>query len=170
MYQNSDVGMEHYINVLQSKPYTWGKHIAPHDIKVREFTSGGLSRYEKAAQLGIQFTVAPDMSIIDGIESVRTTLPRVYVDNVKCKVLIAALRNYRKQYDTATKTYKPHPLHDANSHVADALRYLCTTLPKIQTKSDPVALDKRYQEALYGPENVGVPRIFQDGEKFYNNF
>jgi len=170
MYQNSDVGMEHYINVLQAKPYTWGKHIAPHDIQVREFTSGGLSRFEKAAQLGIKFTVAPDMSIIDGIESVRTTLPRIYVDNVKCKILIASLRNYRKQYDSGTKTYKPRPLHDSNSHVADALRYLCTTLPKVQNVSDPVALDKRYQEALYGSDNIGVPRIFSDGEKFYNNF
>src|SRR5690606_15831485 len=124
-------------NVLQSKPYTWGKHIAPHDIKVREFSSGGLTRWEKAAQLGIKFIIAPNMSIIDGIESVRTTLPRIYIDEGKCKPLLTALRNYRKEYDSATKTYRPKPLHDEHSHVADSLRYLCTALPKIQNNSNP---------------------------------
>lgn len=167
MYQNSDVGMEHYINVLQNKEYTWGKHIAPHDIQVREFTSGGLTRFEKAAQLGVQFIIAPNISIMDGIESVRTTLPRVYIDNVKCKILIAALRNYRKQYDTATKTYKPQPLHDANSHVADALRYLCLTLPKVQNKCDPVALENRYNEAIYGSSNISKSNFFNDPSDRY---
>lgn len=162
MYQNSDVGMEHYINVLQAKPYIWGKHIAPHDIQVREFTSGGLSRFEKASQLGFRFTVAPDLSIIDGIESVRTTLPRIYVDSNRCKILVAALRNYRKQYDAGTKTYMPRPLHDSNSHVADALRYLCVALPKIQTQADPVALEKRYNEARYGTDHSNMPAIFRD--------
>lgn len=162
MYQNSDVGIDHYINVLQAKEYTWGKHIAPHDIQVREFTSGGLTRYEKAAQLGIQFIIAPNISIMDGIESVRTTLPRIFIDNSKCKLLIAALRNYRKQYDAATKTYKPQPLHDSNSHICDSLRYLCLTLPKIQNKSDPVALEQRYNEAVYGNADINKSNFFND--------
>lgn len=154
MYVNSSVGMEHYINVLQSKPYTWGKHIAPHDIRVREFTSGGLSRYEKAANLGIRFIIAPDMSVIDGIESVRTTLPRMYIDQTKCKPLIAALRNYRKEYDSMKKVYHNHPLHDENSHIADALRYLCTTLPKTKDSSNPEQLERRYQEVAYGGDQL----------------
>ena len=167
MYQNSDVGLEHYINVLQNKEYTWGKHIAPHDIAVREFTSGGLTRFEKAAQLGIKFIVAPNISIMDGIESVRTTLPRIHVDNVKCKILVAALRNYRKQYDAATKTYKPQPLHDSNSHVCDALRYLCLTLPKIQNKCDPVALEQRYNEVRYGHSDISKSNFFNDPSDRY---
>lgn len=64
---------EHYVKVLEQKPYTYGKHIAPHDIKVQEFGSG-LTRIEKARQLGIRFTIAPDLSIEDGIEAVRSTL------------------------------------------------------------------------------------------------
>lgn len=166
MYVNSDVGMEHYINVLQSKPYTWGKHIGPHDLKVRDYSSGGLSRFDKASQLGIRFTLAPDMSIIDGIESVRTTLPRIYIDNVKCRQLIAALRNYRKEYDTARKVYKNQPLHDYNSHYCDSLRYLCVTLPKIRLGASPEELDRRYQEAMQGP-NSSMPRFFQDDHQTY---
>lgn len=165
MYMNSDVGIEHYINVLQNKPYVWGKHVAPHDIKVREFTGGGLSRMEKAAQLGINFILSPNISVIDGIESVRTTLPRIYIDNSKCKLLIAALRNYRKQYDPATKVYGTHPLHDNNSHVADALRYLCLTLPKIQTTSNASEIEKRYQETRYG-NPYSHPNMFNDRRDF----
>ena len=161
MYQASDVGLEHYVNVLQCKPYTWGKHIAPHDIQVREFTSGGLTRIEKAARLGIKFIVAPDMSIYDGIESVRTTLSRIYIDTNKCRLLIAALKNYRKEYDAGLKVYKQKPLHDHNSHIADALRYLCIALPKIQNNQSGDEIDKRYNEAVYGIKQ-NLPGIFQD--------
>jgi phage terminase large subunit len=157
MYQNSDVGLEHYINYLQTKPYTWGKHIAPHDIKVREFTSGGISRIDKAAQLGFRFMVAPNLTIIDGIESVRTALPRIYIDNQKCRPLIEALRNYRKEFDPATKMYRQKPLHDMNSHVADALRMMCTYLPKLHTtNSSPEELDRRYREAMFGEKFPGI--------------
>jgi phage terminase large subunit len=165
MYQNSDVGLEHYINVLQSKPYTWGKHIAPHDIKVREFTSGGISRIDKAAQLGFKFVIAPNLTVIDGIESVRTTLPRIYIDNQRCRPLIEALRNYRKEYDAATKMYRQKPLHDMSSHICDSLRMLATYLPNLQTKSTtPEELDRRYQEAMYGQS---LPRFFQDDHQGY---
>ena len=159
MYQNSDVGMEHYINVLQAKPYTWSKHFGPHDLAQREFTSG-LSRMEKAARLGFKFLLAPNISIIDGIESVRTTLPRTYIDEVKCKLLITALKNYRKEYDPETKTYKNHPFHDNHSHLCDAMRYLCLCLPKCKSGSNAQELEKRYNEVVYGDSDM--PNFFKD--------
>jgi len=167
MYQNSDVGLEHYINVLQAREYTWGKHIAPHDIQVRDYSSGGLSRFDKASQLGFKFTVAPKMSIIDGIESVRTTLPRIYINQNNCKPLIMALRNYRKEYDPARKAYNNKPFHDNNSHVADALRYLCTALPKTYPGTTAQELDKRYEEAVYGGKpQTGFFRDDIPGDRF----
>lgn len=162
MYQKSDVGLEHYIHYLQSLPYTFGRHIAPNDIEVRDFTAGGMTRKQKAAQLGIKFTVAPKMSIMDGIESVRSTLSRIYIDSAKCAPLVKALRNYRKEYNTATKTYKDKPLHDHHSHVMDATRYLCIALPKVQTTSDPEALERRYQETMYGHDQSNMPSVFRN--------
>lgn len=150
MYFNTSVGLEHYINVLQNKEYIWSKHIAPHDIQVREFTAGGLSRLEKAAQLGFRFTVAPHISLMDGIECVRTILPRIYINQKRCKKLIDALRNYRREYDEKRKVYRPTPLHDENSHFADALRYLCLSLPLLRGNSSPQDLDRRYKEAMFG--------------------
>lgn len=166
MYEKSDVGLEHYVNVIQAKPYTWGKHIAPHDIQVREFTAGGLTRLEKAAQLGIKFMIAPKLSIIDGIESVRTALPRMHIDNRKCKKLIAAIRDYRKEYDSKLQVYKNHPLHNHLSHAADALRMLCVSLPKLRNTADPEALERRYRETVYGNQ-ANLPPAFQDNNHFF---
>jgi phage terminase large subunit len=162
MYTNSDVGLEHYINVLQAKPYTWGKHIAPHDVEVRDFTAGGLTRMQKAAQLGFRFTHAPHLSIIDGIEAVRTTLPRIHIDQQRCRTLIAALRNYRKEYNSEKKTYNNKPLHDDNSHICDALRYLCLSLPKIKEGSSAEDLNKKYAQARYGGDQSHLPSIFRN--------
>jgi phage terminase large subunit len=159
-YENSKYGLEHYVKVLKEKEYIYGKHIAPHDIKVKEFGSG-MTRIEKAKQLGITFTVAPDVSIEDGIESVRSTLSKVWIDEKSCAPLIKALENYRQEYDIKRKVYKSHPLHDWSSHWADAMRYLAISLPKTRDGASAEELDKRYQEAVLG-NNAGLPGIFRD--------
>jgi hypothetical protein len=159
-YENSKVGLEHYVKVLQQKEYNWGKHIAPHDIRVKEFGSG-MTRWEKAKQLGITFIVAPDLSIEDGIESVRSSFSKIWIDEANCKLLLKALENYRQEFDSKKKVYKSHPLHDFSSHFSDAMRYLAISLPKTRDGSSPEELDKRYQEAIYG-RNSNLPAVFRD--------
>lgn len=158
-YENSKVGLEHYVKVIQQKPYSYGKHIAPHDIRVKEFGSG-MTRWEKAKQLGITFTIAPNISIEDGIESVRGALGKIWIDE-SCSPVIKALENYRQEYDHKRKVYKDHPLHDIYSHFADCIRYLCISLPKTRDGLSPEDLDKRYMEAVYG-QNSNLPAIFRD--------
>jgi hypothetical protein len=159
-YENSKQGLEHYINVISNKGYTYGRHIAPHDIKVREMGTG-MSRLEKARGLGISFVVAPDVSIMDGIESVRSLLSKVWIDEEKCALLIKSLENYRQEYDQKRKVYKANPLHDFSSHFADAMRYLAISLPKTRDGLSSEELDKRYQDAMIGPK-AGFPAIFRD--------
>lgn len=159
-YENSKQGLEHYVKVIEQKPYSYARHIAPHDIAVREFGSG-MTRIEKAKQLGINFTIASDLSIEDGIESVRSAFSKIWIDEVRCAPLIKALENYRQEYDIKRKVYKNHPLHDWSSHWADSMRYLCISLPKIRDGLSPEELDRRYQEALYG-KNANMPSIFRD--------
>lgn len=164
-YEKSKEGLEHYVSVIESKPYSYGKHIAPHDIKVQEFGSG-ITRIEKARQLGIIFTLANDLSIVDGIEAVRTTLPKVWIDEQKCKELIRAIEGYRQEFDAKKKVYKPHPLHNSSSHFADALRYLCVSLPKTKDSLSAHELEARYQEARYGVGS-NMPNIFRDDLPLY---
>lgn len=151
-YENSKVGLDHYVNVLKQKErdgYVYAKHIAPHDIKVREFGTG-MTRWEKAKQLGITFTIAPDLSVEDGIEAVRSGLSKIWIDEVNCKQLIKAIENYRQEFDAKKKVYKSFPLHDWSSHWADALRYLCISLPKTQDGLTAERIERNYQEAQYG--------------------
>lgn len=159
-YEKNKEGLEHYINVLQQKPYTYGKHIAPHDMRVREFGSG-MTRLEKAKQLGITFTVAPDLTIPDGIESVRSALSKVWIDDTKGAPLLKALENYRQEYDAKRKVYKNHPLHDQFSHFADCMRYLCISLPKTRDGLTPEELEQRYREAMYGSD-ANIPDVFRN--------
>lgn len=159
-YENNKEGLEHYVKVLQSKPYAYGRHIAPHDIRVKEWGSG-ITRLEKARQLGIEFVTANDVSIVDGIEAVRSALSKIWFDETKCKQLIKALENYRQEYDVKRKVYKSHPLHDWSSHFADCMRYLCVSLPKTRDGLTAEELERRYQRARYGA-NADMPAVFRD--------
>ena len=122
-YDNQGEGLPHYIKTLREKEYVYGDHFAPHDIKVRDFSTGK-SRLEVARELGVRFRVVANLRIEDGIEAVRSVLPRCYIDEDKCSHLVEALRQYRKDYDEKHLTFKDRPLHDWTSHPADAMRYL----------------------------------------------
>ena len=122
-YEMQGEGLAHYAKVLREKEYVYGEHLAPHDIQVRDFSTGK-SRLEAARELGIRFRVVPNLRVDDGIEAVRNTLPKCYFDENKCAHLIEALRQYRKDYDEKRQVFRDRPLHDWTSHPADAMRYL----------------------------------------------
>lgn len=123
--EDSGEGFGYYAKKLGEKPYSYGTHTAPHDIKVRELTSGK-SRLDTAANLGIYFRVAPNLGVDDGIDAVRTLLSRCWFDKDKCERGLSALNSYHKEWDEANKVFKNHPKHDWASHGADSFRYLAT--------------------------------------------
>ena len=126
-YENSGEGLPHYRQVLTQRGYTYGKHTAPHDIQVRELGSGR-SRLETARQMGINFLVAPNVSIDDGIHAVRMLFPRCWFDERKCAVGLENLMAYRKGWNTRLQEFSPSPVHDFASHASDALRYCALSL------------------------------------------
>jgi phage terminase large subunit len=158
-YEKSKEGLEHYISHIKSKPYIYEKHIGPHDIKVQEFGSG-ITRIEKARQLGLKFTTANDVGIMDGIEAVRSILGKVWIDQQRCGRLIKALENYRSEYDEAYDIYKGVPIHDWTSHFADAMRYLAVTLPRTREGLTSEEIQHNYDSARGVVSNM--PRFFQD--------
>jgi hypothetical protein len=131
-YENSGEGLTHYAKVLSGQAsikdgehrseYYYGKHIAPHDISVRELSGDGKSRKQIARGLGIKFQAVHQHEVADGIEAVRSLLPRCYFSMKRCERGIEALRQYRKKYNEDTKTYSNTPLHDWTSHAADGFR------------------------------------------------
>lgn len=121
-YEASGEGLPHYAKVLDDKGYLYGRHIAPHDIAVREFSSGA-SRLSVAAGLGIKFEICANIAVEDGIHACRMIFPKLWIDAVKCKTGLEALTNYRRAYNKAMGEYKATPVHDWSSHGADAFRY-----------------------------------------------
>lgn len=136
-YENSGEGLSHYAGVLTARGYSYGKHCAPHDIEVRELTTG-VSRRETAKKLGINFeTVKRPTKKEDGIDAIRNILSRCWFDEEKCKRGIGALKGYQKKWNEKLMVYSNEPVHDWTSHATDAFQTL----------------------ALSNPEPVGVARI-----------
>jgi phage terminase large subunit len=123
-YESSGVGLDHYVALLNSKGYVYESHVLPHDVRVRELGSGK-SRLETLGALGVRpITIAPQLMVDDGIQSVRSLIPRCWFDAEKCERGVDAIRQYRRDYDDKGMTWRGRPLHDWTSHCADALRYL----------------------------------------------
>lgn len=120
-YETSGEGLVHCAKVLRERPYVYGEHTAPHDIEVRELTSGK-SRQETARGFGINFRVAPKLGIEDGIDAARNIFSRCWFDKKKCDRGLNALKSYHKEFDEKNKIYRNHPCHDWASHGADGFR------------------------------------------------
>lgn len=122
-YEASGEGLPHYRQVLDRKGYTYGQHWAPFDIEVRELGSGR-TRLEVAQSLGINFKIAPNVPVEDGIHASRMLFPRCWFDATKCEKGLEALQHYRRDYNSRLNEFKAVPVHDWASHGADAFRYL----------------------------------------------
>jgi phage terminase large subunit len=114
-------GLPAMIQRLKAKPYLYGEHWAPHDIEVREISSGS-TRKQAAAALGINFKTVPKIAIADGITAVQLTLSKCWFDEEKCKLGLEALLHYCRTYNQRLGRYTEEPVHNWASHGADALR------------------------------------------------
>ena len=117
----SGKSLEQWIKLCKEKPYIYGQHIGPHDIEIREYTTGK-SRWRTALDLGFRFEIVPKGSVEDGINEVRRELKHCYFDEEKCEKGIEALRQYRKEWDSKLQMYRDKPVHDWASHGADSFR------------------------------------------------
>lgn len=166
-YANTGLGIDHYASILQNKPYRYGKYFAPHDLKVREWGGGAVTRYEKARELGITFTVLEQIELWDGIDNVMANFPKLWIDAEKCRSLIDALENYYKEWDEQRQTHKNKPIHNWASHYADSIRYMCQAIYKTRKGRTAEEFDKARNEALYGYTGK-LGKLLADNPKYPN--
>lgn len=98
-------------------------HFGPHDLNQRQWGAAPRTALKIAQDCGINFLIVPNVSIEDGIQSVKSLFPQVFFHSDNCAKGIEALRHYRREYDYDLRTFKKAPLHDWSSHCADAFRY-----------------------------------------------
>jgi phage terminase large subunit len=127
--EDNNRGLNSYIKEVKDKPYIYEQHFAPHDIQIREFTNGK-SRLETALELGLRFMIAPKLSIEDGIDAVRSILPKCFFNESTTRRGLLTLKNYKKEFDNKNNTFKLQPKHDWASHGADGFRYLAVSYRK----------------------------------------
>jgi len=128
-YEASGVGLDHYAKVIKDKPYSYERHILPHDVMASELGTG-TTRFETLRKLGIRAEALPATRVDDGISAVRMMLPRCWFDKAKCEKGLNALAQYQREWDEKAKAYKPRPLHDWTSHASDSFRYLAVGTEK----------------------------------------
>ena len=152
-YSNSGEGLSHYINVLETghrAQYVYGNHYAPHDIKVKDLSTGR-TRLETAQSLGLRFRVVPKVSIEDGIEAVRSIMSRIYWNEDKnTEHLIEAARQYRKEWDDKKRCFNDRPYHDWTSDFMDALRYLALSVKRESQRREPLPTHAVHEYNIIG--------------------
>jgi len=117
-----DEGIAEGIKVVKDKPYIYGLHFAPHDIKAKEEMTGK-TRIETAESLGIKFKVVPRLSVIDGIDAGRMMFSRLWIDSRHCEAWLDTIGQYHREWDDEKKDFKKTPYSDWTNHAADEYRY-----------------------------------------------
>jgi phage terminase large subunit len=120
-FETSGEGLQSIVReAIASKPYVFGSHHLPHDVMVRELGAGGKSRFETLGGLGLNnIKVGVAMDPEDRVNASRLLIPTVWFDAEKCAAGLDHLRQYRKRWNKSLSSYTG-PLHDENSHGADA--------------------------------------------------
>ena len=141
-FEHSGEGMPFYVQKLKDFAYVYGKHHAPHDIEVRELSTGK-SRKAAAANLGLWFTVVDRLSqtqrgeVEEGIHAMRLLLPRCWFDARLCQAGLDGLLHFRRPWNKHLQQFMPGFVHDWSSHPADAFRTLAIGLQPVKEKRKP---------------------------------
>ena len=118
-----------YAQDIRERRYNLGALWLPHDGAAKNLQTGK-SPQEMLAGLGFDVQIVPNMEVEQGIHAARMLFPRCYFDKEKTAPLTNALKRYKRQQNAATGAFGA-PLHDDNSHPADAFRYLAVVANRL---------------------------------------
>ena len=117
--------LQFYANAVldwRNKGFTLGKHYMPWDADIREKTSGE-SYADAAKKLGLApVVIVRTPNLVSGIQQTRSAIGAATFDETGCELGLKRLSAYQKAWNDRTQTYADRPLHDENSHGADAYR------------------------------------------------
>lgn len=134
-YSNTWYGLEHYSEIIKSKPYRYKNHYFPHDIRQREISTG-LTRMETAIKLLWEICkIVPMSSIESWIDAGRLLFKNVWID-AKLEEFINNLSLYQYEWDDKLWQFKKQPIHDFTSHDADWFRYMAIIFNHLTKKTD----------------------------------
>lgn len=119
------------VEVLSLKGYKFRNHYLPHDASnnnpgmpytYSELLEACLRQSPLEHKGGV--VVCDKFPVQDGINGVRARFPNLCFDAGACQEGLEKLEGYHRRFDAKRNTYVKEPVHDENSHAADALRTL----------------------------------------------
>lgn len=134
-YENHGQQLPHYAAYLHAKPYGYGLHWMPPDVRAT-FLGMGRTRVEQLLDLNIKPRILGEQKVMDGINAARVIFPRVWFDR-RCGNGLEALRQYRTAYDDKTRKFKDHEHPDWTNHAADAFRYMAVAYRELKPEPKP---------------------------------
>lgn len=145
-YENSMKKLDHYLEIIQAKPFIYDTFWLPHDARAKQLGSGR-SIEELMRAKGKRVRIVPQLKVKDGINAARTIFSQIWIDQEQCSVGLKALRNYRYEVvetddGTGGKSVSKEPVHDWSSHAADAFRYLAVALRSPKRAAPEVPVDQ----------------------------
>jgi hypothetical protein len=147
-WEKSNTDLHLISAIMQSKGYTFGTHIWPQDARARD--RAGITFEKQALSLNLRGMVLEQHNLSDGIRLVRSTLPKCWFDQTKCKDGIKCLENYKKRWSPSLGGWTSEPVHDDASHGADAFRYLCSGFDKIRASTGGLQGEAKALRAYFG--------------------
>lgn len=127
-FEESGEGVDFYVDKLKSLCYNYGTHYLPHDAdhriqgRVVSTVAQSLSESLREKDLSDDYIVLAKLGVQDGIQATRQKFSRCFFDSVKCSSGLQKLELYHRKFDKRRKIFIQDPVHDENSHAADALR------------------------------------------------
>jgi len=130
-YDDEGLGMPAYAVTLRDKPYIYGQHWGPWDLRGSNAKSIQTGKYliDVASELGVDFHVVEQSTFDDGISAARDLIKLCRFHKTSCETGLTALSLYRQQLDATRSTedkpvYLKEPVRDWTTHPADAFRTL----------------------------------------------
>lgn len=131
-YESSGEDLIHYVQHLQQtaseRGIIYGTHYLPHEAGYRRIgerpdTNRTIQEMLQNLWPGQSFVIVPVVSaIMAGIQATRAAFGAACFDEQYCADGIKRLENYKKRWNKTMGCWSDEPLHDANSHGADAFR------------------------------------------------
>lgn len=125
-YENTGQPLSHYVKWLLDTGYVFDKHYLPHDATHRKLGREDVDSPEDSLKIllpGHKFEVVPRCTNVQiGIDQTRALFDECFFDEQGCAEGIAALENYRKDWDEERQTFRTEPREDWSIHYADAFR------------------------------------------------
>lgn len=160
----SGYSVDDVLGVLRAKDYAYGIGYLPHDAKNKSFQTGKSTR-ELMHAAGFKTMLVPNLSVQDGIQAVRRTLPSVYfnTDNPDVRIGLGALKVYQREWDDKARMFKEKPRHDWASNPADAFRMFALAMNPAAARKG-AASTVRKADAPVKTNLLTLENLFRDRE------